>query len=322
MTLRAESRTPGRLELIARAEAAISAGSKSFRFASRLFDRDTRERSWLLYAWCRACDDLADGQTLGHDAMPPPDPAARLALIRRETERALAGERTGNAPFDALGLVAHECGIARRYVDDHVAGFALDAAGWRPQTEADLLLYCYHVAGAVGCMMAIIMGVSPQDEATLDRAADLGIAFQLANIARDLTDDAAVGRVYLPDDWLREAGVATGEIGEPRHRKALARLAARLGALEARYRASAREGARSLPFRARWAVLAAARIYGGIAEQVVAAGPRAWDRRVTTSKAEKFRHVAAAWAEARMMAGSRPALARDGLWSRASLQLR
>jgi 15-cis-phytoene synthase len=322
MTLRAESRTPGRLELIARAEVAISAGSKSFRFASRLFDRDTRERSWLLYAWCRACDDLADGQTLGHDAMPPADPAKRLALIRRETGRALAGERTGNPPFDALGLVARECGIPPRYIDDHIAGFALDAEGWRPRSEADLLRYCYHVAGAVGCMMAIIMGVSPQDEATLDRAADLGIAFQLANIARDLTDDAAVGRIYLPDDWLREAGIPAAEIGEPRHRAALARLAARLGALEARYRASAREGARALPFRARWAVLAAARIYGGIAEKVVAAGPRAWDRRVTTSKADKLHHVAAAWGEARMPASNRRALSRDGLWSRASHQLR
>ena len=52
--------------------------------------------------------------------------------------------------------------------------------------EDDLLRYCYHVAGAVGCMMAVVMGVAPDDEETLRRAADLGIAFQLANIARDI----------------------------------------------------------------------------------------------------------------------------------------
>jgi phytoene synthase len=198
----------GRLELVARAEALINAGSKSFRFASRLFDRTTRERSWLLYAWCRTCDDLADGQTLGHDAQAPADPAARLALIRRQTERALAGEATGEAAFDALALVVRECGIPDRFVWDHVDGFALDAAGWRPASEADLLRYCYHVAGAVGCMMAVVMGVAPDEEATLDRAADLGIAFQLANIARDLVEDAQVGRAYLPQTWLAEEGSA------------------------------------------------------------------------------------------------------------------
>jgi 15-cis-phytoene synthase len=305
-----------RMDLVARAEAVINAGSKSFRFASRLFGRTTRERSWLLYAWCRACDDLADGQTLGHDATPPADPAERLALIRLQTDRALAGEETGLVPFDALGLVVRECGIPRRFIDDHIDGFALDAAGWRPADEDDLLRYCYHVAGAVGCMMAVLMGVAPDDEATLDRAADLGIAFQLANIARDLTDDARVGRVYVPEAWLREAELTPETVGDSGRRDALGGVAARLAALERRYRESARIGAARLPFRCRWAVLAAARIYGGIAEKVVELGPGAWDRRVSTSKAEKLRHVAAAWGEARF--GRAADEERAGLWTRRS----
>jgi 15-cis-phytoene synthase len=305
-----------RLDLVARAEATISAGSKSFRFASRLFDRTTRERSWLLYAWCRACDDLADGQTLGHDAEAPADPAARLAHIRRQTARALAGEETGEVAFDALALVVGECGIPRRYIDDHIDGFALDADGWRPEDEADLLRYCYHVAGAVGCMMAVLMGVRPDDEATLDRAADLGIAFQLANIARDLTDDARVGRIYVPRSWLREAGLTDDQLALPESRERLAAFARRLAALEQGYRASARIGAAKLPFRCRWAVLAAARIYGGIADKVATLGPAAWDRRVTTSKSEKLRDVVAAWAEACFMRTAAAPPAREGLWTR------
>jgi phytoene synthase len=305
----------GRLDLVARAEATINAGSKSFRFASRLFDRRTRERSWLLYAWCRACDDLADGQVLGHDARTPPDPEARLQHIKRQTERALAGEDTGEVPFDALGLVVRECGIPRLYVDDHIAGFALDAAGWRPQSEDDLLRYCYHVAGAVGCMMAVLMGVKPEEQETLDRAADLGIAFQLANIARDLTEDAGVGRIYLPRDWIDAEGLRDEDLGSDVSRAALARMAGRLAALEAHYRRSAKAGAARLPFRSRWAVLAAARIYGSIAERVRDLGESAWDQRVTTTKAEKFRHVIAAWAEARRR-GSDEA-GRHGLWTRA-----
>ncbi len=79
-----------------------------------------------------------------------------------------------------------------------IEGFALDAADWQPRTEADLLRYCWHVAGAVGVMMAVVMGVDPTDDDTLERAADLGMAFQLANIARDIAEDDAADRCYIP----------------------------------------------------------------------------------------------------------------------------
>ncbi len=66
--------TEARKRLVEEAQRTIAAGSKSFRFASQIFDLPTRERSWLLYSWCRACDDITDGQTLGHDAKLPDDP--------------------------------------------------------------------------------------------------------------------------------------------------------------------------------------------------------------------------------------------------------
>ena len=296
-----------RASLVAEAERIIREGSKSFRFASNLFDQDMRERAWLLYSWCRACDDLADGQVLGHGAVAPTDPERRIAAIREMTDRALAGETIGVAPFDALRLVAAECGIPRRFMDDHLAGFALDAEGWQPQSEDDLLRYCYHVAGAVGCMMAVLMGIDPGDEETLDRAADLGIAFQLANIARDIVEDHGVGRVYVPRDWLGPTGL------DPADRPALADIAERLGRLAAAYEASARVGARRLPFRARWAVLSAANIYGGIARRVVARGTGAWDSRTVIGKPEKFVLLINALVEC----ADRPEpVDRTGLWTR------
>ena len=272
-----------RTELVAFARDSIARGSKSFGAASALFDPVTRERAWLLYAWCRAADDLADGQVLGHGMTEVSDPHTRLATIRALTARSLAGAETGNPAFDALGVVARECRIPPRYIHDLVDGFALDADGFRPQDEADLYRYCYHVAGAVGCMMAVIMGVDPADAATLDRACDLGIAFQLANIARDLAEDEAAGRCYVPRDWQ----------GEPR-----AGIAVRLAALAEAHEASARHGARTLRFRSAWAVLAAAGIYGDIAREVRARGDAAWDRRVTTSKTAKLGWVARAFAQA------------------------
>ncbi|MDT9598972.1 phytoene/squalene synthase family protein [Sphingosinicella sp. GR2756] len=304
-----------RRRLVAEARATIARGSKSFRTASRLFDRETRERAWLLYAWCRACDDLADGQTLGHDARAGVDGAAAIALMRARTAAVLAGEEVGDMPFDALGLVARECSIPHAFIQDHLQGFALDAEGWRPRTEHDLLTYCYHVAGAVGCMMAVLMGVDANDTDTLDRASDLGIAFQLANIARDVGADHAAGRCYLPVSWLDEHGLCEDGLMEPASRAELAILAARLDALAAVYEDSARVGARRLPFRSRWAVLSAAGIYGAIAREVARRGPAAWDERVRIGKPDKLRHMIAAWREAGRPAAA-AVVARTGLWTR------
>jgi phytoene synthase len=304
-----------RVRLVQGALESISGGSKSFRFASQLFDLPTRERSWLLYAWCRACDDVTDGQTLGHDAERVDDPETRIAFLHDRTAKAFAGEPTGLVPFEALRVVAAECAIPQHLADDHLGGFERDSAGWQPVTTDDLLSYCYQVAGAVGVMMAHVMGVAPSDEDTLHRAADLGIAFQLANIARDIVDDAKVGRVYLPAEWLEAEGLAGADLADERHRPALARLAYRLGDMAADYRRSARVGAARLPFRSRWAVLSASGIYGEIAVRAQALGPRAWDERITTSKAEKAALVMEAFWEALVPPKNTP---REGLWTRPS----
>jgi len=311
---------PGRAALVEHARLSIARGSKSFAAASRLFDRTTRERVWLLYAWCRACDDLADAQDHGGALGDQSGAAERLATIRDRTARALSGQATGEPAFDALGVVARETGLTRAMAEDVIAGFALDAAEWRPRTEADLLQYCFHVAGAVGVMMAVVMGVAADDEDTLDRACDLGLAFQLANIARDLDEDDAADRCYLPLEWLVEADIPPGEQMKPHYRRQLAALVKRMCAMEAAYEASARIGAGRLGFRQRWAVLAAAGIYGDIARAVDAAGEHAWDHRIHTSGARKLWHVIHALWEAASpppRATDRPPLGRRQLAERA-----
>ncbi|MBT0668380.1 phytoene/squalene synthase family protein [Novosphingobium profundi] len=300
-------------------------GSKSFSAASRLFDRTTRERVWLLYAWCRACDDIADdqdhGRGRGSGAIGPLDADSRLATIRTLTELALAGEQTGSQAFDALGQLVREVPIQPAMIEDVIAGFALDAQEWRPRSEADMLRYCYHVAGAVGVLMAVVMGVPAEDgdalaADTLDRACDLGIAFQLANIVRDVWEDDANGRCYLPVEWLVEADIPPGELTKPHYRARLVRVVAQACALARGYEASSREGAMRLPFRQRWAILAAANIYGGIGREVERLGPHAWDHRVSTSKLAKVGMLAAAGREAwrgTCLPGTRPGLSRRDL---------
>ena len=290
---------PSRDAIVAAAEESIARGSKSFGAASRLFDRETRERAWLLYAWCRRCDDIVDGQDHGHGMRRVADAEARVAEVRRLTDRALDGEVIGDPAFDALRIVAAEVKLPRALAHDLIDGFQLDAEEWRPRSEDDLYRYCYHVAGAVGCMMALVMGVSPDDEATLDRACDLGLAFQLANIARDIEEDDRAGRCYLPDEWLAEMDIPPGQHMKPPFRDRLAVLARRLATRAELHEASARVGTKALSRRSAWAVLAAAGIYGDIARKVAERGGAAWDHRVTTSKWEKLAWIARSWVAAR-----------------------
>ena len=291
--------TQDRAALVAAARESIAKGSKSFALASRLFDQATRERAWLLYSWCRACDDLADGQDHGGEMSAVADPHVRLAFIRDMTERALRGETTGDPAFDALGLVVAECKIPHAWPRDLVQGFAMDADAFSPRTTQDMLTYCYHVAGVVGLMMAVVMGVDPDDKETIGHANDLGLAFQLANIARDIGEDASAGRCYIPATWLGKADIGPGEHMKPHYRKALAGIGAKFAEMAQGYEESARIGARKLPFRSRWAVLSAAGIYGDIAREVARRGEHAWDSRVFTSKAAKLSWVMRAAVQAR-----------------------
>ncbi len=287
-----------RAPLVEKAKAMIEKGSTSFTAASMLFDRGTRERVWLLYAWCRRCDDIADGQALGGELGDQSDIKERVKGIRVLTSRALEGQPTAQIGFDAFGQVASEVGLTMAEADEVIAGFDLDAKGWRPRTEEDLMRYCYHVAGAVGVLMARVMGVPRDAEDLLDRACDLGMAFQLANIARDLDEDDAAERCYLPLEWIARADIPPGEHMKPPYRFATAALAARLIDRMEQHEAAAKLGVAHLRFRQRWAVLSAARIYGAIGRKVRDRGQLAWNSRVYTTGIEKAGHVFAAFWEA------------------------
>lgn len=283
-----------RSTLVAAARDSIRKGSKSFAAASALFDRETRERVWLLYAWCRRCDDLIDDQDHGGALGSAVGVTERLAAVRDRTALAFAGKPSGDQAFDALGLVARETGLTLEMAGAVIDGFALDAADWQPRSEADLMRYCWHVAGAVGVMMAVVMGVAPTDEDTLDRACDLGLAFQLANISRDLAEDDAAQRCYVPLEWLAEVDIPPGEQMKPMHRRAMARLAQRMCRMAHAHECSARIGAGRLQPRQRWAILAAAGIYGEIAREVERRGTSAWDSRTVVSNGRKLQWIARA----------------------------
>src|SRR5580658_2499273 len=135
----------------------------------------------------------------------------------------------------------------------------------------------------MGVMMALVMGVKPDDLATLRRAQDLGLAFQLTNISRDVIEDAANGRIYLPAAWLAEAGVPENEIGLKKHRAAAFEVTKRLLAQAEPYYASAIAGLSELPFRSAWAIAAARGVYRQIGVVVLQRGSKAWDKRASAN---------------------------------------
>lgn len=301
--------------LAEQARQTIDAGSKSFALASRLFDPLTRTSAVMLYAWCRHCDDVIDGQQLGFaQADGKQGGQQMLEQLRDGTRRACAGEPVAEPAFAALREVVRSHQIPQRLPLQHLDGFAMDVEQRRYHSEADTLEYCYYVAGVVGVMMAMIMGA--RDEATLDRACDLGMAFQLTNIARDIVEDAHAGRCYLPLTWLDEAGVPREQLAAPGHRPMLAVLARRLVDMAEPYYRSARSGLTALPLRSAWAVATARSVYREIGVQVKQQGEHAWDRRISTSGLDKLRLLCQASVVALSSRAEASAPRPSGLWTR------
>jgi len=268
-------------------EEMIAKGSKSFAAAARLFAPDTRADAVMLYAWCRHADDVIDGQVLGHSRRADRDSeqAERLAELRARTQAALDGETCDDPVFDALRQVVASNRIPHRHPQELITGFTMDVDKRIYRTCEDTLDYCYHVAGVVGVMMAMIMGM--RDEAVLDRASDLGVAFQLTNIARDVIDDARADRVYLPSEWLEEAGLDSVDPDNRAQWPMLHALALRLLDEAEPYYASAFAGVSALPFRSAWAIAAARRVYRDIGRVLRDGGPQCWEKRPSTTVARK-----------------------------------
>jgi phytoene synthase len=299
----------GIVDVVRYSEEVISDGSKSFAAAARLFPPASREDAVMLYAWCRYADDLVDGQAGGRRRradfhMGQMD---RVAELKRQTRAALAGHEVGDPAFRALQIVATRNGIPDRYPLELIGGFEMDAEQRTYETIDDTLDYCYHVAGVVGVMMAMIMGV--RDPIVLDRASDLGIAFQLTNIARDVIEDAEAGRVYLPREWVSEARIDSVDAADRDQWPTLHALALRLLDLAEPYYASALFGISALPARSAWAIAAARRIYRDIGHKLRSDGASAWSERVATTKARKIWLVALSAGD---VAGSRFRRPTDG----------
>lgn len=233
-------------------------GSKTFYAASLLLPTRVREPARALYAFCRVADDETDQSV---------DPAAAVARLHARLDAIYQG-RPGRALADhALAAVVHAFEMPRPLLDALLEGFLWDAQGRQYESLGDLRAYAARVAGTVGAMMTVLMGV--RDEACLARACDLGVAMQLTNIARDVGEDARNGRLYLPRSWLREAGIDPEQwLAAPRFDAALGAVIARLLAAADELYARADHGVVGLPRDCRAAIRAASLVYSEIGREL------------------------------------------------------
>lgn len=233
-------------------------GSHSFYAASLLLPQNVAEPACSLYAFCRLADDEVD--RVGADEGALERLSKRLDLIYAGT------------PFDhpadrSMVHIAEWYGLPRALPDALIQGFRWDLEGRRYETIDELYEYCACVAASVGAMMAMLMRV--RDPHVLARACDLGTAMQLTNIARDVGEDARNGRVYLPLDWLAEAGIDVDRwLEDPQPSPELSSVVQRLVLLADDIYLRARTGIPRLPMGCRPGIYAAMRIYREIGVEV------------------------------------------------------
>ena len=282
---------------------------KSFYWAGQLLTAEQLESAANLYQICRSIDDLVDEASTPAQAMAADRQLGEFyqALISRPT---LADEKP--KLYQQAELLLGEHPLALSALGDLVDTVRRDLDLVRMANQAELLRYCYGVAGTVGVMMTCLLNAREREKA-LPHAIDLGIAMQLTNISRDVLDDAHLNRLYLPADGAAGTIAPEDIVAGNRAARHQAWLGVRdlLGTSETYYR-SGWQGLGYLPFRARLAIAVAAKVYRQIGRQILQRGEqRYWQSRCVVGSAEKLRVSVGAVVQLAAGAINRQAISHD-----------
>lgn len=246
---------------------------KSFYWASFFLGHKMANRAARLYEFCRFVDDIADGDL--------PHRHETLADISTSLK---ANDSSSGPEVEAFLNLASEVNIPMQAATELLDGMLLDQQPTAMKDQAELLRYCHAVAGTVGLMMCRILNCK---HSRADHfAIDLGVAMQLTNIARDVLEDAKMGRRYLPQQWVNfsAAEIATGQI---QYRYPTSKAIEQLLNLADKYYNSALLGIQLLPFRSRFSITVALRVYRQIGVLLRRRKLAWWKGRVVVSKIEK-----------------------------------
>ena len=261
-------------------EKILATSGESFFWARRFLGKKMGHDAAVLYSFCRVLDDMADGDL--------PDGFEHLSAIQASLEK---GEWNDHALLRHHAPMVNEYNLPKDVIASLVEGLMDDQADevLLPDEES-LIQYAYKVAGTVGLLMCEILNNS--DPKAKPHAVDLGIAMQLTNIARDVVEDARMGRRYLPGSWVDNMSpedildAALDPYGPDGVQ--ITRAVERLLDLAESYYASGRAGLAYLPARAHFSIGVAAKVYRQIGRQLLRSKDSWHGKRQVTSKGSKM----------------------------------
>ncbi len=268
----------------------------NFYYSFLFLPPDRRAAMYSVYAFCKEVDDAVDE--------PPPGSNPQAEIARWRSELASAYQGTPHVPVTiSLADHARRFGIPQALCEDLITGVEMDLSINRYQTFEDLSRYCYRVASVVGLICLRIFGTqSPRAE---DYAVNLGLAFQLTNILRDLGTDAAKGRIYLPLDDLARFGYSEADLLANRDTPAFQALMRFECARAQSYYDQARDALESLPATDRQALTVAEimrGVYSRILQRIEASQYRVFGPRIRLSSLHRLAIAAGTWLRARWSA--------------------
>ena len=261
-------------------EKILATSGESFFWARRFLGKKMGHDAAVLYSFCRVLDDMADGDL--------PDGFEHLSTIQASLEK---GEWNDHPLLRHHAPMVNEYNLPKDVIASLVEGLMDDQADevLLPDEES-LIQYAYKVAGTVGLLMCEILNNS--DPKAKPHAVDLGIAMQLTNIARDVVEDARMGRRYLPGSWVGNMSpedildAALDPYGPDGVQ--ITRAVERLLDLAESYYASGRAGLAYLPARAHFSIGVAAKVYRQIGRQLLRSKDSWHGKRQVTSKGSKM----------------------------------
>jgi phytoene synthase len=266
--------------------------ARNFYYGLKLLPEPKRSRMYALYAYMRALDDIADED----DGRTPQRRADDLETWRVCTHEAIAGRLPDVGPlglWPAFAEMVDRCRMPARLFDDAIAGQQQDLIGPSIASFDALREYCYRVAGVVGIASIYVWGFEGGQE-TIELAIRRGLAFQLTNILRDLREDAAGGRVYLPTDELASAGILLEDLRDGRGGERFDEMVkAQIHRAESYYRSSAELESR-IDHDSRPTLVAMTSIYHRLLRKIAKEPERVLRERVSLSLLDKLRIAARA----------------------------
>lgn len=266
----------------------------NFYYSFLFLPKARRDAMYTVYAFCKAVDSAVD------EPAPDSDPKEELRRWRAELDAVYGGSPAWPIMI-SLAHHAKALSIPKAYFEELIKGVEMDLVKRRYETFDELSLYCYRVASIVGLICLHVFG--PTTPHAQDYAVDLGMAFQLTNILRDLGTDAEQDRIYLPREDLAHFGYSEADLLQRRDSPQLHELVRFEAGRARQYYAKAQAALESLPASDRRALTVAEimrAVYSRILDRIERSDHQVFGPRVRLSTSNRLALAAGAWLRSRI----------------------